>query len=206
MIARLGTARILAVALATVMLLWLWQALRLRFSAENGQPGPGAWPVWLTVLGLALALAAIVVETRKMRASSRRDTTSAPDSATAVAAPEREATGADQEQGLTVGAAILGGAVVPAEGVEEGKVIEEQGRGTVLRPLGALVGMLAFLVLMPVLGFQLGLLIFILYLNLVLIRMPWRLGISIAIALSLIVYLIFDLFFNVPFPKSFLGI
>jgi hypothetical protein len=95
---------------------------------------------------------------------------------------------------------------MPADGVEEGVVIEEEGRGTVLRPLGALAGMVAFLLLMPVLGFQLGLAIFILYLNLVLIRMPWKLAVSITVVLAVLVNLIFVQFFHVPFPKSVLGI
>jgi Tripartite tricarboxylate transporter TctB family len=198
MIARLGAARIVAAALATVMLLWLWQALRLRYSADNGQPGPGTWPVWLTLLGLALAVAVIVVETRTMRASSRRDSDPAPEVNAATSDPERDS--------LPVGAVILGSAAMPADGVEEGVVIEEEGRGTILRPLGALAGMVAFLLLMPVLGFQLGLAIFILYLNLVLIRMPWKLAVAITVVLAVLVNLIFVQFFHVPFPKSVLGI
>jgi hypothetical protein len=184
MIARLGAARLLAVALATVMLLWLWQATRLKYTAANGQPGPGFWPFWLTLLALALAIGAIVVETRKLHAPSR-SVASTPDETGSVPA-----------------------GVAPSESHqdEEGIVVEEEGRGTILRPLGAMVGPIGFMLAMPVLGFQVGLALFILYLNLVLIRMSPVLAISLTVALALIVNLAFAQFFDVPFPKSILGI
>jgi putative tricarboxylic transport membrane protein len=77
--------------------------------------------------------------------------------------------------------------------------------GTV-RLVGALLGAIAFLVLMPMLGFAVGLALYLAYLCLVIMRMRVASALALSLGTSAVIYLVFDQLLAVPFPTGMVGI
>lgn len=59
---------------------------------------------------------------------------------------------------------------------------------------------------MPILGFHIGLAAFLLYVCLVLIRMPVVQSLILVAVLAATVYVVFGVLFAVPFPTGILGV
>jgi hypothetical protein len=169
---------LMAAGALLVLIAWLAVSLQLKMWTDEGQPGPGFWPTTLSVLGITLAS---IVLSQELRAA--RKTIAQPAAESVV--PESQATDADDG---------------------DSGVYEDHGKGALWRPLGVLAGLVAFVLLMPVLGFHIGLAAFLLYTCLVLIRMPLMQSLVIVAVLAVIVYGIFGWFFAVPFPTGILGV
>lgn len=77
--------------------------------------------------------------------------------------------------------------------------------GTV-RLVGALLGAVAFLVLIPVLGFIVGLGLYLTYLCLVVMRIRVVSGLALSLGTAAVIYLVFGLVLDIPFPTGVMGI
>lgn len=173
---------VVAAVLTAVMVTWFVLSMQLEL-IHDGKPGPGLYPAVLAGVGLVFAGVIVVAELRGWLAGRP------------VAEPGHEP---ESAQAATT---VDGKPPVP-----EGEAVEEHGRGEIVRPLGALAGLIGFLVLVPVLGFMLALLLVLASVSLALIRMPWRRGVAVSLGTTLFVYLVFDLLLAVPFPTGILGI
>ena len=179
--------------LAAVMLVWLVLALQLPY-ITNGQPGPGFFPVWLSVIGLVLALAPLATDVhgrlRKSIPRSSHDSEGSPVQARATASSD-----------------ILESSPPPAEIDREAHASsQESSKGQLGRLLGALLGVMAFFYLIPVLGFIVGLTIYLLYLTSLVLRMEVRRAVVVSMATMAFIYLVFSALLNVPFPTGMVGI
>ncbi|MFI6908227.1 tripartite tricarboxylate transporter TctB family protein [Nonomuraea sp. NPDC050394] len=120
--------------------------------------------------------------------------------------------------GLVLGVAIqVAGIRAPREraslepdpgqhGAEPDGVGPESGRAGAVRLGGALLGGVALLVLMPLLGFVTGLAVYLAYLCVVIIRMRVIGAIAISLGTAATIHLVFAVLLGVPFPTGLLGI
>lgn len=185
MAAKLTTDRLVAALILLVMLGWFAMSLQLDFIVE-GRPGPGFFPRWLSGLGVVLTAWILVTDFRNARKHQDMELVGP------VGAP------APSDRATPEGAVV--------DPAREGVAVEEHDRGEFWRPLGALVALVAFILLQPVLGFQIGLLLLLLFISFVLIKMPLRLGLTVSIGTSLFIYGIFDRVFAVPFTTGIFGV
>lgn len=185
MTARLTADKIVAAVLLAVMLTWLVLSLQLEFFVE-GKPGPGFFPVWLAALGTAMTAWTLLSDFLQARKRVPEVTTAVEDTSAALDPTAVE------------------GAVVDA--TREGVAVEEHDRGELWRPVGAFAALFAFFLLQPILGFQVGLLLLLLFICFALIKMPWRVALTVCIGTSLFIYGIFDVLFGVPFTTGIFGI
>ncbi|WIY81885.1 tripartite tricarboxylate transporter TctB family protein [Propionimicrobium sp. PCR01-08-3] len=175
----MNQATLVPALILLVLLGWIVLSTQLSLWTDQGQPGPGFWPLVLSALGAVLA----AVITVRAYAQGRRGDSSAGQNA------------ADPDDLISV-----------SEDDGESGVYEETGRGAWLRPLGILAGLVAFIALMPVLGFMIGLTLFLLFVCLVLIKMPLVQSLLLTAVLMAITYFTFAVFFGVPFPTGLLGV
>jgi Tripartite tricarboxylate transporter TctB family len=180
-----GGERLAAGALAALMLLWLWQARQLPYIVD-GRPGPGFFPVWLAALGLALTLIILAGTFRRHQ----------PDAPDPKAPPQDETQSTNQPERH----------VEPHQKTLGGDGAAQSTRAQALRLTGALAGLLAFLALMPLLGFVVGLAVYLLFLSLLVLRMRAVSGLAVSLGTVAFVYVVFGLLLNVPFPAGTIGI
>lgn len=140
--------------LAAACLATLWQATALPYRSPTG-PGPGFFPLWLALIGTALALL-IAVNARR--------------SPGLAAAPS-----------------------------------EHGGRPGLVRVAAAAGGLLLMIVLIPVLGFFLAVLAYLVFLALAIERLSLPVGLGTSLGTTAFVYLVFARFLRVPFPAGPLG-
>uniref|UniRef100_UPI00157C3546 tripartite tricarboxylate transporter TctB family protein n=1 Tax=Nocardiopsis dassonvillei TaxID=2014 RepID=UPI00157C3546 len=112
-------------------------------------------------------------------------------------APGPDAGGASPDTNATGDTATAGG---------PGSLVEDTDAGRLWRPLGGLAGLVAFFLLVPVIGFLAGLTLLLLFLCFALIRMKPVTGLAVSLGTAAFVYAIFYLAFDVPFPLSLIGI
>ena len=71
---------------------------------------------------------------------------------------------------------------------------------------GALMGLFfVYILAMPYLGFTLGTLVFATAM-MMLLRFSWKMALSVSVALTLVVNLLFGMLFHVPLPRGILGL
>lgn len=186
---RPGVERLAAGVLAALMLAWLWQASQLPYVVE-GRPGPGFFPVWLAGLGLVLTLAVL-------GGTFWRRTPAGPGS-------DAESRGAAEEHGGM--AAPPSAAAGPEPDPPAAAGTSPSWRAQAARPVGALLGLVAFLALVPVLGFVVTLAAFLVYLSLPVMRMPVPSALAVSLGTVAFVYVVFAVLLSVPFPTGLVGI
>ncbi|WP_150254257.1 tripartite tricarboxylate transporter TctB family protein [Nocardiopsis deserti] len=195
------------VIVGLVFLCWLLASLQLPYS-DDGRPGSGAFPLWLSLAGTLLSVAVVVNAVRSRRGASidqeagptEPEPVSVPSARTTglgpapAPAPEPDTGSADPEVGDTATAGA------PAS------LDEDADAGRLWRPLGGLAGLVAFFLLVPVIGFLSSLTLLLLFLCFVLIRMRPLTGLAVSLGTAAFVYAIFYLAFDVPFPPSLIGV
>lgn len=202
-------------AVGLVFLCWFLASLQLPYS-DDGRPGSGAFPLWLSLAGMLLSAAILVNAVRAVRGTPAEGTRAAggveptepepapvPGARTAesgpdhVPAPGPDAGGASPDTSATGDTATVGA---------PGSLVEDTDAGRLWRPLGGLAGLAAFFLLVPVIGFLASLTLLLLFLCFALIRMRPVAGLAVSLGTAAFVYAIFYLAFDIPFPLSLIGI
>lgn len=164
------------VAGALTVLMLLWLWQASQLPyTVDGRPGPGFFPVWLSAIGLVLGIAVLVAGIRASRPAR-------PDGEAASPEPD-EQDGQDEAQADDPG---------------------QRWAGTV-RLVGALLGAVAFLLLMPILGFVVGLALYLAYLCLVIVRMRVPNALALSLGTAGVIYVIFAQLLEIPFPTGLMG-
>ncbi|WP_159942587.1 MULTISPECIES: tripartite tricarboxylate transporter TctB family protein [unclassified Nocardiopsis] len=178
-------------AVGLLFLCWFLASLQLPYG-DGGRPGPGAFPLWLSLAGMVLSTAVVVNALRPGRGARGGDAVP-PDAPGPVPVPG------------PAGPPAAGTDDAPAAGAPA-VLVEDADSGRVWRPLGGLAGLVGFFLLVPVIGFLASLVLLLLYLCLVLIRMKPLTGLAVTLGTAAFVYAVFYLAFGVPFPNSLIGV